>query len=122
MYACAYTRAAHEAGAWAKLSDLVRLQVVYEHGGIYLDTDSRVAARQLDIVASKPGFKAAVYASDTIPNRIQQWKKVSRTVTVKREQAIQLDTARRPFRYYLLWISELPDGGQAAIKELSLKK
>jgi len=90
--------------------------------GIYLDTDSRVAARQLDIVASKPGFKAAVYASDTIPNRIQQWKKVSRKVTVKREQAIQLDTARRPFRYYLLWISELPEGGQAAIKELSLKK
>jgi eukaryotic-like serine/threonine-protein kinase len=90
--------------------------------GIYLDTDSRVAARQMDVVAATPGFKAAVYASDTIPNRIEQWRKVSGTVTVKREQKIPLDTARQRFRYYLLWISELPDGGQAAIKELSLKK
>jgi serine/threonine-protein kinase len=90
--------------------------------GIYLDTDSRVAARQMDAVAATPGFKAAVYASDTVPNRIDQWRKVSGTVTVKREQKIPLDTARQRFRYYLLWISALPDGGQAAIKELSLKK
>jgi eukaryotic-like serine/threonine-protein kinase len=90
--------------------------------GIYLDTDSRVAARQMDVVAATPDFKAAVYASDTVPNRIEQWRKVSGTVTVKRVQKIPLDTAGQRFRYYLVWISELPEGGQAAIKELSLKK
>ena len=90
--------------------------------GIYLDTDGHVAGRQMDVATQTPGFQATVYASDTVPARIQGWKKVSRTVTVKREEAIQLDTARQRFRYYLLWISELPEGGQAVIKELTLKK
>jgi eukaryotic-like serine/threonine-protein kinase len=89
--------------------------------GIYVDAGDRVAARQMDVVTSTPGFRAAVYASDSVPGRIQDWRKVSPTVTVRQNQAIQLDTARRSFRNYLLWISELPEGGQAVIKELSLK-
>jgi hypothetical protein len=81
-----------------------------------------VAARQLDVVTSTPGFKAAVYASDSVPSRIQDWDKVSPTVTVKREQGIQLDTAKLGFRNYLLWVSELPEGGKVTIKELALKR
>ena len=34
-----YVRQAYEAKKWAFVSDYVRLRVVYEHGGIYLDTD-----------------------------------------------------------------------------------
>lgn len=34
-----YVRQAYEAKKWAFVTDFVRLQVVYEHGGIYLDTD-----------------------------------------------------------------------------------
>ena len=34
-----YVRQAYEAKKWAFVTDYVRLQVVYEHGGIYLDTD-----------------------------------------------------------------------------------
>ena len=41
---------------------------------------------------------------------------------VKEKQAIQLDTARQEFRNYLLWISELPEGGKAVVKELSLQR
>src|ERR671914_297612 len=47
--------------------------------GLYIDTDGRVAARQLDLV-------------------------------------------RQEFRNYLLWISELPEGGKAVVKELSLQR
>jgi len=90
--------------------------------GLYLDTESRVAARQLDIVTPTPGFTAAVYASDSVPGRIQGWEKVSRTVQVEENQAIQLDTARQQFRNYLLWISELPEQGKAIVKEVSLKR
>jgi eukaryotic-like serine/threonine-protein kinase len=90
--------------------------------GIYIDTDSRVSARQLDLVTSTPDFTAAVYASDSVPSRIERWTKVSPTVRAKENQAIQLDTASQEFRYYLLWISELPDGGKAVVKELSLKR
>ena len=34
-----YVRRAYEAKKWAFVTDYVRLQVVYENGGIYLDTD-----------------------------------------------------------------------------------
>lgn len=34
-----YMRQAYEAGKWAFVSDYVRLKVIYDHGGIYLDTD-----------------------------------------------------------------------------------
>lgn len=34
-----YVRQAYEAKKWAFVTDYVRLRVVYEHGGIYLDTD-----------------------------------------------------------------------------------
>lgn len=34
-----YVRQAYEAKKWAFVTDYVRLQVVYEHGGIYMDTD-----------------------------------------------------------------------------------
>lgn len=36
---CEYTRQAYIAEKWAFVSDQARLQVVYEHGGIYMDTD-----------------------------------------------------------------------------------
>ena len=34
-----FTKAAYEAKAWAFVSDYARLRVVYDNGGIYLDTD-----------------------------------------------------------------------------------
>src|ERR687890_523251 len=86
--------------------------------GLYVSAGSRVAARQLDVNTSTPGFTTAVYASDSVPSRLADWDKVSGTVTAKREQQIQLDTAKQRFRNYLLWISKLPEGGRVTIKEL----
>ena len=34
-----YMREAYEAGKWAFVSDYARLKIIYDHGGIYLDTD-----------------------------------------------------------------------------------
>jgi eukaryotic-like serine/threonine-protein kinase len=90
--------------------------------GLYVNAGSRVSARELDVVTSTPGFRATVYASDSVPSRIQDWDKVSPTITAKREQKVPLDTAGKGFRNYLLWISELPEGGRVTIKELALKR
>jgi eukaryotic-like serine/threonine-protein kinase len=90
--------------------------------GLYLDTETEVAARQLGVVTATPGFTASVYAANTVPGGIGGWTKVSPTTTVKQDQKFPLDTARRRFRYYLVWITELPEGGQADIRELSLEK
>lgn len=37
-----YVRQAYEAKKWAFVSDYARLKILYEHGGIYLDTDVEV--------------------------------------------------------------------------------
>lgn len=37
-----FIASAYEAGAWAFVSDWARLKILYEHGGIYLDTDVKL--------------------------------------------------------------------------------
>ena len=39
---CAYVKEAYEAKKWAFVTDYVRLYVLYNHGGIYMDTDVEV--------------------------------------------------------------------------------
>ena len=58
-----YVRQAYEAKKWAFVTDYVRLQVVYEHGGIYLDTDVEVK-KSLDPLRNHSayfGFEDGVY-------------------------------------------------------------
>jgi serine/threonine-protein kinase len=88
--------------------------------GLYVDAGEPVVARQVDLSTSTPGFTAAIYASAEVPDDIDGWTKVSVDRTIGQEQELALDTGGRRFRYYLLWITALPDGGKAAIKELAL--
>ena len=39
---CAYVKEAHEAKKWAFITDYVRLKVMYDYGGVYMDTDVEV--------------------------------------------------------------------------------
>lgn len=39
---CSYTKKAYEEGRWAFVSDYARLKVLYEYGGVYMDTDLEV--------------------------------------------------------------------------------
>lgn len=45
-----FVRQAYEAKKWAFVTDYVRLKVVYEHGGIYLDTDVEVIKKLDDLL------------------------------------------------------------------------
>jgi hypothetical protein len=40
---------------------------------------------------------------------------------VREKQTFDLDLARSKFRNYLLWITELPEGGKVEIRELGLR-
>lgn len=51
----AYVREAYAAKKWAFVTDYVRLQVVYEHGGIYLDTDVTLL-KNLDALLVHPAY------------------------------------------------------------------
>ena len=50
-----YAQQAYEANKYAFVSDYVRLAVLYEYGGIYLDTDVELV-RPLDELLELPGF------------------------------------------------------------------
>lgn len=52
-----YMKEAYDAHKWAFVSDLARLLVIYEHGGIYLDTDVELIS-QLDPVLDNKFFFA----------------------------------------------------------------
>ncbi|HEU0019837.1 MAG TPA: protein kinase [Thermoleophilaceae bacterium] len=90
--------------------------------GLYVDAGAPVAARQVDVTTSTPGFTAAVYAANDVPDGIDGWTKLTSDLKIGAEQDIPLDTGGQSFRYYLLWITELPDDGKAAVKEFSVLK
>ena len=50
-----YAREAYEAGKWAFVSDYVRLKVIFEEGGIYLDTDVELI-KPLDALIKDHGY------------------------------------------------------------------
>ena len=50
------------------------------------------------------------------------WRRVGGGVVDRRRQRFPLDTGGRSYRYYLVWITELPEQNKAVIQELSLFK
>jgi hypothetical protein len=90
--------------------------------GIYVDAGRQLAARGLALTTGSPGFKARVFASETVPASINGWVPVSPVENVEEDHTFRLKTKDRKFRNYLLWITELPEQNQADILELSLLK
>jgi len=50
-----YAKEAYDAGKWAFVSDYVRLKVLYENGGIYLDTDVEII-KPIDDLIKENGY------------------------------------------------------------------
>ena len=50
-----YTRQAYEQKKWAFVTDYIRLWIVYNYGGVYLDTDVELI-RPIDDLLKKPSF------------------------------------------------------------------
>ena len=88
--------------------------------GLYVDAGRLITGRGLTIVTATPGFTAAVYGSETVPAGIGGWTRLSPVEQVEEDHTFRLRTRNRMYRYYLLWISRLPDGGKAKVQELSL--
>jgi eukaryotic-like serine/threonine-protein kinase len=90
--------------------------------GLYVDAGRPIPARGLTLATSTPRFKAAVYGSETVPANLRGWTRLSPTATVNQDHTFRWRTNGRLYRYYLLWLTELPEGGKAAVQELSLLK
>jgi hypothetical protein len=88
--------------------------------GLYVDAGRPIVARALTLATSTPGFKAAVYGSETVPPELSDWTRVSPVATVEQDHTFRLRTRGHSYRYYLIWISELPPEQEATIQELAL--
>src|SRR5215216_4428944 len=90
--------------------------------GLYVDAGKLIKARGLALVTATPDFKAAVYGSETVPAKLRGWTRLSPAAKVNEDHTFRLRTRGRVYRYYLLWISALPEDGKAEVQELSLLK
>jgi len=92
--------------------------------GIALDASPGAVVEQLRIRTPTPGFDAEVYvAADALPGSVPDpgWKLVATASDVSARQTVALDTAGQRSRYVLLWITQLPPGGdRVELSELAL--
>jgi mannosyltransferase OCH1-like enzyme len=67
-----YLKAAYERGLWSKVSNLIRLQVLWQHGGIYLDTDIEVLRDFDDLLGEGcvVGFQQEKHDTDWANNAV----------------------------------------------------
>lgn len=92
--------------------------------GIYLEARDPVALKALGVVTRTPGFDAEVYGAedgppDTVP--ATGWSLLGRATGLKRSQRIGLATGGRRMRFFLLWVTRLPDDwSRVSIAELRL--
>ncbi len=90
--------------------------------GLYIDTGRPQRVRQLDLVTSTPGLHAGVYGANSPAGDISGWRQLVAPRPLAQNAHLRLPTGTPPFRYYLLWITELPNGGRAEIRELGLSR
>jgi len=89
--------------------------------GLFVTAAHPVAATQVQLWTRTPGFDATIYAADQPGEKIGDWgKAVARVKDVDSKQEVPLDTAGQQHRYYLVWITKLPEGNKADIAQVRL--
>jgi eukaryotic-like serine/threonine-protein kinase len=92
--------------------------------GIYVDAKPQVAAPQMSVRTPTPGFRAEVYgapAGAAVPDGIDGWERLAANAALDDRARIDLDLDGKRYRYYLLWITSLPEGRKTvSISEISL--
>jgi serine/threonine-protein kinase len=93
--------------------------------GLYVDARPGVDATRMTIQTPKPGWQAAIYAAPPgkgVPRSIGSgWTRVGGGTLKDSEQRFKLSTDGRSYRYYLVWITRLPEGDtRVQISEIAL--
>jgi len=100
--------------------------VLLEAGiGLYVDAAPQTMVSDIRILTSTPGWDAQFYASDTTPSATAwpgDWVQVGSQNDITKDDTIQLNTGGVPHRYWLVWITKLPRGGEDVGLKLALYK
>jgi tRNA A-37 threonylcarbamoyl transferase component Bud32 len=91
--------------------------------GLIVDAKPRVVATALSLRSPTPGFTATVYGAESGPPESVPggWTQLAESRSYARNEEVQLNTGGKAYRYYLVWITELPlVGEKVEISELGL--
>ncbi len=115
-------------GAWTTETYDTNFPEGKEGVGIYLTTAAPAAAKSLQVRSAKGGWDLQVYGAPSAPapsasDPLGGWTPVGEKAGMATNQTVALDTARRKFRDYLLWITKLTpvsDGYRVEITDARL--
>ena len=91
--------------------------------GLYVDAKPGVAARRIELRTPTGGWSGAVYAATTgpPPKVGPGWTKLADMRDVQPRQDVRLDTGGKKYRFYLIWITQLPPGqSRVSIADLAI--
>jgi eukaryotic-like serine/threonine-protein kinase len=90
--------------------------------GLYVDAKPKVDATKMEIQTPTPGWRATIYGAPPgkAPQSLDGWTKLGGGVVARKTQRFTL-TGNTAYRYYLVWITRLPEGeSKAEISEIAL--
>jgi tRNA A-37 threonylcarbamoyl transferase component Bud32 len=93
--------------------------------GIYVDARPGVAAVRMEIQTVEPGWTAEIYGASggEVPDDIAGWTSIGDVTMRDEKQRFRINPDEERFRYYLVWITELPEGSEKVeISEIALFK
>ncbi len=91
--------------------------------GLYVDAEPEVEASAVRIQTPVTGWEATLYAapSGSPPESLEGWTEIGGGTVERSKQDFDVDTGGELYRYYLVWITQLPPGEDSVeIGEVSL--
>ena len=91
--------------------------------GIYLDAKPGVEAVRMEVQTAEPGWTAEIYGAkgEAVPADIDTgWTRIGDVNMRRDRQRFRINERDETYRYYLVWITSLPESQRAEISEVAL--
>jgi serine/threonine-protein kinase len=91
--------------------------------GLYIDAAPEVKASAIELRSKQTGWTAEILAfdGDEPPDEIDAgWVRVGGGAVNRKRKTFKLESADKAYRYYLVWITELPEEGRVQLSEVRL--
>jgi eukaryotic-like serine/threonine-protein kinase len=91
--------------------------------GIYVDAKPSVAARAIDVISPTRDWRGAIYAAPNgpPPRELSGFQRLASIEQSKTRTRVRLNTEGKRYRYYLVWITDLPpEASTVEIAEIRL--
>jgi serine/threonine-protein kinase len=83
--------------------------------GIFVDAKPSVAARAVDVLSPTRGWEGAIYAAPNgpTPQKLDDFTRLAAIKQSKARTRVRIDPDGKRYRYYLVWITKLPQDERA---------